>query len=194
MESLLANLRQSAHGLANESEALLALADDIEALYSMPVATLEEPVKSISQRLYERAREFIGQSEVTGPKSNPKILEWVHRRDRLSWVKDDSKIAWCGLFVGAMVQDCGLTDIPDTPEMARDWLNVGEHVESKDAEPGDIVVLWRGSPSSWKGHVAFYEDSNALNGVKLLGGNQRNTVSVVTYARNQVLGIRRLTK
>ena len=62
-------------------------------------------------------------------------------------------------------------------------------VELSDAREGDIVVLSRGT-SSWQGHVGFYVGS-AGREIEVLGGNQNNAVSIASYARDRLLGLRR---
>jgi hypothetical protein len=60
-------------------------------------------------------------------------------------------------------------------------------------EPGDVVVFWRESQESWKGHVGFFLGfSMDKKRVYCLGGNQGNRVSVSAYRANQVLSYQRL--
>ena len=51
---------------------------------------------------------------------------------------------------------------------------------------GAVVVFWRISPNSGKGHVGFYvgEDGEAYY---VLGGNQGDAVSVVRISRDRLL-------
>jgi hypothetical protein len=72
---------------------------------------------------------------------------------------------------------------------ARSWLKVGEATD--DPEPGDVVVLWRGSKEGWQGHVGLF--CSKQNGViYILGGNQRDGVNVTGYLEIQLLGYRRI--
>jgi hypothetical protein len=59
-----------------------------------------------------------------------------------------------------------------------------------DGQEGDIVVLWRENPTSWKGHVAFLA-KKGLTYVNLLGGNQNNKVCYADYSRTRVLSYRK---
>lgn len=71
---------------------------------------------------------------------------------------------WCGEFVGAMVKSSG-GDLPKGFETASSWLTWGQHVDPKDAQPGDIVVSKVGtyggmagrplSPGQQGGHVGM---------------------------------------
>ena len=56
-----------------------------------------------------------------------------------------------------------------------------------------MVVFWRESPQSWKGHVGFFLGiSTDKKRVYCLGGNQGNRVSVSAYRLNTVLSFQRL--
>lgn len=59
-----------------------------------------------------------------------------------------------------------------------------------DGQEGDIVVLWRETPTSWKGHVAFLA-KKGMTYVNLLGGNQNNKVCYADYSRTRVLTYRK---
>jgi uncharacterized protein (TIGR02594 family) len=133
----------------------------------------------------EHAWEELGVAEIPGEPNNPRILEYQkHSPD----VPDDDEIAWCSDFVGWCVTWARLT--PTHKATARSWLSWGE--SQIFPAPGDICVLWRSSPTSWKGHVGFYVGGNRRI-VVLLAGNQGNKVSVREFPRSRVLGYRRST-
>ena len=74
---------------------------------------------------------------------------------------------------------------------ARSWLNVG--IPVVNPEPGDVVVFWRESPNSHKGHVGvFMGYSQDQSRIYTLGGNQNNQVGETAYSKGQLLGFRRL--
>ncbi len=74
---------------------------------------------------------------------------------------------------------------------ARSWLHVG--VSVVDPEPGDVVIFWRESPNSYKGHVGIFMGySQDKTRIYTLGGNQGNMVSQSAYSASQLLGFRRL--
>ena len=74
---------------------------------------------------------------------------------------------------------------------ARSWLSVGESTNTPKV--GDVVVFWRESPKSWKGHVGFFI-KETKNYVYVLGGNQRNMVCIKAYAKSRVLDYKKLRK
>ena len=69
-------------------------------------------------------------------------------------------------------------------------LKLGEEV--KEPKKGDIVVFWRESKNSWKGHVGFFKEFTAHGQVVCLGGNQNNSVCYRTYSADRVLSFRRV--
>ena len=138
------------------------------------------------KRAFALASEDVGLKEVRGPKHNSKIVQDFATVGH-SWVKDD-ETAWCASFVGARLEDAGL---PSTRKLnARSYLDWGEGVTLAEAVPGDVVVFWRGSPSSWQGHVGFFVDQGD-GFIHVLGGNQSNAVNVSKYAASRLLGVRR---
>jgi len=140
------------------------------------------------QNVYDEAVKHNDLKEIRGAAHNPQIVQWFADVGH-SWVQDD-ETAWCAAFVGAMLIKAGL---PSTKALnARSYMTWGKEVSLEDAEPGDVVVLWREDPSSWKGHVAFFHSKNGGK-VSLLGGNQNNAVNVLVYAASRVLSVRRMT-
>ena len=75
--------------------------------------------------------------------------------------------------------------------LARSWLNVGQAVDKP--QPGDIVIFWRETMDSCKGHVAIWLGETS-DGVICLGGNQGDSVCIGVSEKNTVLGYRRLNK
>ncbi len=133
---------------------------------------------------YEEAVRLIGTREVGGDASNPEILDWA---DGLGIDYADDDIPWCGLFVapcvGSTLQD---EVLPTNPLGARNWNKFGSSV---DPQLGAVLVFWRSSPDSWKGHVGFYrgEDSDHFF---VLGGNQSNSVNVAKITKDRLLSSR----
>ena len=138
----------------------------------------------MSNRAYELAKKDLGTWE-WGDGHNPKVVQYFKDVGH-GWVKDD-ETAWCAAFVGAMLKRAGM---PHTGKLnARSYKDWGDPIDIEHAEPGDIVVFWRESPSSWMGHVGFYEDHDD-NNVMVLGGNQANQVNVTPYPRDRLLAVR----
>ncbi len=131
--------------------------------------------------------EELGVKEIPGEDDNARILNYA-KESGISGISDD-ETPWCSIFTNWVAYKLGLerTDKPN----ARSWVNVGESISAPS--PGDVVVFWRESRTSWKGHVAFFLGySSDLSKVFCIGGNQGNAVSVASYDSSKVLQFRRL--
>jgi len=130
----------------------------------------------------------LGQKEISGPQNNPTIVNYA-KEAGFSWV-DDDETPWCSIFVNWVAKKAGLK--ANGKANARSWLLEGVNVDTAP-EPGDVVIFWRGSPDSWKGHVGFFFGFS-IDGERVycLGGNQGNQVSLSAYSIENVLGFRRL--
>lgn len=134
---------------------------------------------------FQEAFDLIGTQEVRGQGSNQAILGWA-RALRIDY--HDDEIPWCGLFVshciGSQLPD---EPLPTIPLRARAWESFG--VACPVPQPGAVMVFWRKSKASGLGHVAFYwgEDDNTYH---LLGGNQRDAVTITRLTKDRFLGAR----
>lgn len=146
---------------------------------------------------YEIAQRFAGIQEVAGSTANPAILAML--RLDAEWPEDDS-VPWCSAFMNYVFW---LLNLPRSRSLrARSWLNVGFAVGSLWlAERGhDVVVLKRGGgdqpgPEVIKapGHVGLFHSYDDDNGVvKILGGNQSDSVNVKSYSIDRILSIQRV--
>lgn len=130
----------------------------------------------------------LGITEVSGSAHNERILQYAEDIG-LSWINDD-ETPWCSIFMNWVALQAGVEQ--SRSAAARSWLNVGFSVQNP--EPGDIVVYWRGSPSSHQGHVGiFLGFSSDHKRIYTLGGNQGDSVSISAYPRERLLDFRRLT-
>lgn len=137
------------------------------------------------QKAFQLAKEEIGVHE-TGS-NNPKILEYLHAVDLDESDQETEETPWCSAFANWCIQKAGGKGTRNG--YARSWLHWGKKLTIP--EQGCIVVLWRGSPDSDSGHVAFFEGySQDRTHVKLLGGNQSDSVCIKEYPIRQVLGFR----
>jgi uncharacterized protein (TIGR02594 family) len=131
------------------------------------------------------ALEEYGVTEVPGAENNPRILEYSAYTG-LSWVKDD-ETSWCGIAMAFCAKSAMLPIAPGFAK-ARNWLKWG--VEVKQPKLGDIVVFWRDTPHSWKGHVGLFVNQLG-NEINVLGGNQGDKFCIAPYPASRVLGYRR---
>lgn len=139
------------------------------------------------EELLKIAFNELGVEEIPGKKHNPEVLKYAKDTGIKGITTDE--IPWCSNFVNWEAWKSGL-QFSGRPN-ARSWLNVGTKVNNP--EPGDVVVFWRESPQSWKGHVGFFLGfSNDRKRLYCLGGNQGNRVSVSAYRANTVLSYQRL--
>jgi uncharacterized protein (TIGR02594 family) len=133
---------------------------------------------------FEEAKHLVGTKEVLGARSNPVILDWAADLD-IRYAGDD--IPWCGLFVAHCI---GLTlpeeTLPGNPLGARQWERFGDRTTPR---VGAVMVFWRESRQSGKGHVGFYvgEDDTAY---QILGGNQADSVCLTWLSKDRFLAAR----
>lgn len=88
---------------------------------------------------------------------------------------DPARYPWCGDAVQtALALTLPDEPLPDNPYLAQAWSR--DFGRECGIVRGAVAVFWRGSPSSWRGHVGFVvgEDEEAVH---VLGGNQGNQIS-----------------
>ena len=132
-------------------------------------------------RLLNIALSQYGIKEVPGEENNPEIMKYF-REIGHDWVQGD-ETAWCSAFVNWCAKRRGFEYSGKLN--ARSWLKVGAKVNTIGS--ADIVVFWRESKDSWKGHVAIpiREDDGYI---WCLGGNQSNMVRISAYPKGRLLG------
>ena len=128
-----------------------------------------------------------GLKEVFGPEHNPAIIE-MFKEIGYDWI-DTDETPWCGAALNYFCKRNGYERSGKID--ARSWLKLT--VKVINPQLGDIVVLWRKSPSSWEGHVGLYISSNE-NYIYVLGGNQENMIGINPYLKSRVLGYRQSKK
>lgn len=129
------------------------------------------------------ALDELGQAEVPGPSTNPRIAEYL-RSTSLGDAGGD-ETPWCAAFVGWCLEAAGQPSTRSATALSYQgygtWIGYG-------AQPiplGAIAVLTRDGG----GHVGFYLDRHAGQ-VYLLGGNQGDRVSVSAFPTTRVLSYR----
>lgn len=126
-----------------------------------------------------------GIREISGKQDNPEVLKYFNDLGfDGNALKDET--AWCAAFVNWVLKKSGY--IGSGKLNARSLLSVGK--PTQNPEKGDIVVLWRKSPTDWRGHTGFFI-RETKSWVYLLGGNQGNRVSIQAYPKSRVLEYRK---
>ena len=137
--------------------------------------------------MINKALSQIGIKEIVGKKHNNEVLKYFKETGN-EWVTTD-ETAWCSAFVNWVAKKSGYEFTGALN--ARSWLDIGEATDTPQI--GDIVVLWRVAPSSWKGPVGFFSrETDSF--IYILGGNQNNSVCIRAYPKKQLLEYRTLTK
>lgn len=132
---------------------------------------------------YYVALQEIGVKERPGLfKDNPRILEY-HALTKGGKSRD--AVAWCSSFVHYPLHIVGIEGTGS--KAARSWLDWGKPLHGP--KPGCIAIFWRGRPNGWKGHVGLYVRQSESH-IYVLGGNQKNAVSVAPRPRKELLGYR----
>lgn len=122
-----------------------------------------------------------GVNEVSGVNANPRILEY-HLRTSLKASSDE--VPWCSSFICTAFEEAA---IPSTRSAAaKSWLDWGIMLERP--REGCVVLLKRGTNLT-VGHVGFYVGETPTH-VRILGGNQSNSISVITDSKINVLAYR----
>ncbi len=131
----------------------------------------------------DEAKKHIGTREIKGVKHNTKIVAWW-QKTKLHFRDDETP--WCAAFVGGVLEDVGIKSTRSAA--ARSYLKWGWKVDKPVY--GAIVVFWRGSPSSWSGHVGFVVGKDRYGNIIVLGGNQGDEVNLRAFSSGRVLGYR----
>ena len=124
----------------------------------------------------------VGVAQFPVGQSNPRIAEY-HAGTNLCGY--DDKAPWCSSFVNWCLGQAGIAGTGSA--LARSWLEWGRPLSGP--EPGCIVVLRRGDPDGWQGHVGFFLRGDDRH-IHLLGGNQLQQVREHFYPVASVLGYR----
>lgn len=123
----------------------------------------------------------LGVKEVDGSGSNPRVLQYLRSTDLDEDLASTDETAWCSAFVNWCIEEAGYQGTNSA--WARSWLNWGRRIETP--VPGCITVFTRDGG----GHVAFFVSKTGSQ-IKVLGGNQSNTVNQQNYPASRLLGYR----
>ena len=131
-------------------------------------------------RLLNIALSQYGIKEVPGEENNPEIMKYFTEIGQ-TWVQSEST-AWCSAFINWCAKKSGFEYSGKLN--ARSWLDVGAEVHSINV--ADLVVLWRISPTDWRGHVGIPIRDDGTH-IWILGGNQSNMVKTSAYPKERLL-------
>jgi uncharacterized protein (TIGR02594 family) len=129
-------------------------------------------------RWFDIAMQELGVAELQGEASNPRVVEYLQSTNLPAPLNANDATPWCSAFVNYCVEKAGFEGTNSAG--ARSWLNWGRATDQPPV--GAIVVFERGDPPS--GHVAFLME-DVGDGVKVLGGNQGNRVSIQLFKKKK---------
>jgi uncharacterized protein (TIGR02594 family) len=121
----------------------------------------------------DKAKAYIGLTEVPGPKSNP-VIEKFYKNVAKTTAKDD--VPWCAAFVGECLLEAGLKSTGALN--AKSYVKYGTKLDKP--QYGCIVVFDRANGAEWQGHVGFCVGVDAAH-IQVLGGNQSDRVKVSSF-------------
>ncbi|MBW4707094.1 TIGR02594 family protein [Roseobacter sp. YSTF-M11] len=139
----------------------------------------------VAQR--EAALDPEARSEIAGPQSNPRILNYFEVG--ASWFDPENgdETDWCAVFVNYCLETSGYVGTNHPGARSFFWNKRNQFIKLNEPRKFCIAVR-RYAPfmdADWttgRGHVGFVVDYSDTH-VKLLGGNQGNTVKEKVYPR-----------
>ena len=134
----------------------------------------------------KRAFQELGEHEIAGRKSNPDIERFLQSTVEGPPGHMADEIHWCSAFVNCMIEDATLLEGTNNVA-ARSWLAFGKPI--KNPVRGCIVVFSRPNNGPNSGHVAFFLKKTGST-IRVLGGNQSDSVSIGDYPASRLLGYR----
>jgi uncharacterized protein (TIGR02594 family) len=134
------------------------------------------------------ARDLVGLKEIHGQQHEPKILA-LAKDAGLGWIKDD-ETAWCAIFVGGVLKRAKIA--PSGSAAARSYLHWGRDVRESRLEdiPQGAILVFERPPKTFQGHVGFADGYTADGFLKVLGGNQADSVSIADINVSRLIGAR----
>jgi uncharacterized protein (TIGR02594 family) len=135
------------------------------------------------------AYQLLGIKELSGSANSPVIMGWAKELNLDDIYKDDSAMAWCGLFFAYVMMKADRKVVLPTKDKY-DYLralkyqnmpNVTEVAKGNESV-GDILIFQR--PEG--GHIGFCVSASDTT-FNVLGGNQSNSVSLTNIAKNRLV-------
>lgn len=141
-----------------------------------------------------RALEEVGQKEIPGPKSNPRIDEYLAvclRRGKLLGLRGDDQFSWCAAFASWCGLPPGMTPRAAVSELVADsrklglWRDAG-HVP----KPGDLAIYARAGGDPRKGGLGHVNRVIDVEDVffRAVGGNEADSVRLSQRPLSEPIG------
>ncbi len=133
--------------------------------------------------------QYIGLQEVN---DNAKIRSLLKSEDINGDIDiDPARVSWCAATINFTERSIGNTGTGKLT--AQSFKTYGKELCClEEAEKGDIVVFHFPQDANWQGHVAYYVSYNEEDDtVKVLGGNQRNSICYANYKAEYIVSITR---
>ena len=150
---------------------------------SVPLPAVTQAVQTATTSAMEIARGWEGVTESGQPAALSKFFQTA------GFSLDPRQTAWCAAFANAALAQAGIEGTGSLA--ARSFETWGEGVDPSQAMPGDVAVFSRPSGGPNAGHVGFFAGYNPDGSIRVLGGNQGNSVSYADMPASQLLGFRR---
>lgn len=122
--------------------------------------------------------------EVAGSGDNPRIVEYLRSTDLDSESARNDETPWCSAFVNWCVEQSG--EKGTNSAWARSWLKWGKET---DMPIKGCIAVFKRPPNPSSGHVAFFVSQTNTH-VKVLGGNQSDSVCIAEYSADRLLSYR----
>lgn len=122
----------------------------------------------------------LGTKEILGDEHNPRILEYL----KSVGLPGRDEIPWCAAFVNWCLKEAGFNGTGKG--LAKSYLSWGMEC---GPSIGAIAIMNRGVDHT-KGHVSFVLQDNG-DFVYTIGGNQRDSVTITTVLRKNIISFRR---
>jgi uncharacterized protein (TIGR02594 family) len=128
------------------------------------------------EQIWLEIMKYYGLCEVPGEIDNPTIVGWFAELG-FPQIKDD-ETSWCSLLMNIA---CKHLNFPYTGKLtARSWNRIGKQTIHPGL--GDFAIFYRGSRTSWQGHIGLFAGYNEdKSKIWTLGGNQQNKIWLVGY-------------
>lgn len=177
-------------GTSTVNEALTALQKRLEAAYveALKVIDLQPPENrflrvSVGDPPWMAvAREQLarGVKEDPGDRNNEEIAAYFQAINAHVGTVPGQTVHWCGAFVGYCIKTCGVAAAAAkvAPEaVGADYWLTWDPIPDNQSPPVGAIVIFPGE------HVGFLADGSTDTKLKILGGNQSDSVSIVSRDR-----------